>query len=218
MMIPARLARILYKAAMGERYVVRAPGERRVLALTFDDGPDREHTPPILDLLARHGVKATFFLTGAQAESRSEVVARTVAEGHEIGNHSFMHRRFARMAVPEQMAEIQRADDLLRSHDGREWHWFRPPQGALPLGLFRELRARRHPVAMWSYDSRDYAREGVAPIVARFDARPARAGDVLLFHDDNADTCEALATLLPRWLGEGYAFETLSTMQPLRHG
>ena len=217
MRIPGRVARVLYKAAMGDRYALRGDGGARVLALTFDDGPDPLHTPPLLDLLGRHGVKGTFFLTGASVRRSPEVVARTVAEGHEIGNHSFNHRRFATMPVAAQTAEIDEADALLRSHDGRDSHWFRPPQGQLPLALFRELRARRHPVAMWSYDSRDYAKAGPAPIVARFEAQPARAGDILLFHDDNADTAEALAILLPRWLEAGFGFVTLSTMHPLRH-
>lgn len=194
---------------LGSRYLMRlAPGERR-LALTFDDGPDPVHTPPVLDLLARHGATATFFVLGDRADLQPALVRRIVEEGHEIANHSQRHRAFASMPVAAQLAEIDEADAVLRRYSPQPRFWFRPPQGRLPLSLAIALARRRHPVAMWSLDSHDYRQAGVAPILARFEERPVVPGDILLFHDDNAHTAEALARLLPAWQAAGYAVQSL---------
>lgn len=212
MSIKDRMARLIYKTAMGDRYLTNARRDSPILALTFDDGPHPTYTPAILDLLARHRARATFFLTGVQAEQFPEIVARTLAEGHEIANHSYRHTCFASLPVKAQLEEIEKTDAILSAHDQREWHWFRPPQGKLPISLFLKLWSRRHPVAMWSHDSYDYRNAGAAAIVERYQATPARGGEVILFHDDNADTVDALQRMLLLWIQQGYAFDTLSAM------
>ena len=195
---------------MGECYLAKTFGVTPSLALTFDDGPDPVHTPKLLDVLQDHGVKATFFITGVRAERHPEIVRRIVAEGHEIGNHSYRHVKFAALPVQDQLDEIEQTDRVLTEYDGRRRHWFRPPGGRLPLKLVLSLFRRRHRLAMWSYDSLDYQNSGVPPIVARFRSTPVRSGEIILFHDDNDFTVLALKLLLPQWRAQGYEFGLIS--------
>ena len=205
---------LLLNAFMGSDCFVRGSRKERTLYLTFDDGPREEHTPGLLDLLARYGARATFFVTGYHVERRPEIVERILRAGHEIGNHSYRHTRFGSMRLADQRAEIAEMDELLQRHDERARHWFRPPQGHLSPSLAWALRRSRRRVALWSYDSLDYRARALSELVKRFDERPVANGEVILFHDDNPHTLGALEILLERWREERYAFRTLSGPRP----
>lgn len=181
----------------------------RGLYLTFDDGPDPEVTPALLDLFAEQRVRATFFLLGKHAERHPQIVQRIVAEGHAIGNHSYSHPRLNQIDLAAQRAEIDRTDRILASFDGTERHWFRPPSGALPFSLLFDFARRRRGIAYWSYDSMDYQRKGAAVLCERFRAHPPRPGDIVLMHDDDLATLAALRELLPEWRAAGHAMEAL---------
>jgi len=212
--IVTRLRNAASAQLLGDRFVARGPAGTQAVALTFDDGPHPEHTPRILDLLEANGIRGTFFLVGDLIDRHPELVRRMVGAGHEIGNHSMHHRAFAAMPIERQIEEIEAADRLLTGIDGRPRHWFRPPQGRVPLRLLVALARRRHPLAMWTLDSFDYRGDGVDAVLQRFEERPVRTGDVVLFHDDNAHTVAAIARLLPAWRAQGPRFGTLSELAP----
>ena len=109
--------------------LVRGPREPGALYLSFDDGPHPEHTPRLLDLLARHGARASFFLVGQRVEQHPALVERIVAEGHALGNHSYSHPMFRRLGLRAQLDEVERTDRLLAAFDRRGPHRFRPPRG-----------------------------------------------------------------------------------------
>ncbi len=190
--------------------VTRIKARARAMALTFDDGPHPEFTPKTLELLARYGVKATFFFIGENVERHPALARRVVDEGHYLGNHSYFHRDFARLPLAQQLREIDRTDALLAGFDGRARHPFRPPKGELPPSLFLALVRRRQLVAMWSYDSLDYRGLGADSILQRFADHPMRAGDIVLMHDDNQHTLQALQELLPGWEQQGWGGMALS--------
>jgi len=207
-----RIKNLACRIILGRHFVARGPGDREAIAITFDDGPHPQFTPMLLDLLESHGARGTFFLIGEFAQARPDIVRRMVAAGHEIGNHSMRHQAFALMATERQIAEIAEAERVLAGFDGRDSHWFRPPQGRVTPRMLLELGRRRHSVAMWSLDSFDYRGHGVETILRRFESRRVAPGEVVLFHDDNACTVEALAKLLPAWRERGFAFPTLSEL------
>lgn len=185
------------------------PRDSNVLFLSFDDGPDPEYTPRLLDLLAASSAHASFFLVGRKAELYPAVVERIVAEGHMIGNHSFWHHNFAQMSLREQMVEIDRTDEVLAAFDHRPRHRIRPPQGHLTLPLLLHLARRRRSIAYWSYDSLDYQHQSGTELAARMRRHPPIGGDIMLMHDDSDCAGEALSTLLPEWRASGYAFHAL---------
>ena len=189
--------------------LVRQSDSTNTLYLTFDDGPDPEHTPGVLDLLREHDALATFFVIGQQAKQHPELVRRIVAEGHALGSHSWCHQGFGSRSLMRQLGEIRRTDRLLQDFDGRQGHDFRPPSGQLPLSLLLALVRMRTRVAYWSYDSMDYRRLGANWMLALFDRAPLRSGDVLLLHDDADDVRQMLAVALPRWKAQGWRFEAL---------
>lgn len=185
------------------------PSAERSLYLTFDDGPHPEHTAPLLDLLAGHGAKATFFLIGQQVERHPQLAARIVEEGHALGNHSFSHPRFETLSLGQQFDEIERTDRLLSAIDGRRRHDFRPPRGVLSLPMLaRSIRERRR-ILYWSYDSLDYSRRPAGELLDVIQRHPLRAGEIVLMHDDSRLSLDLLATLIPQWQAEGFALRAL---------
>lgn len=187
------------------------PGGARHLYLTFDDGPDPRHTPALLDLLQQHQVCATFFLIGAKIEAHPQLVRRMLAEGHGLGNHSYSHPDFSRLSLAGKMSEIDRTDRLLDGFDGIRHHGVRPPSGAFSAALTLRLARERRRLMYWSYDSLDYQRRPPAELVAAMRAKPPRAGDVVLMHDDSDCCIRMLETLLPQWRAEGFDFRALPT-------
>ncbi|MGN6704741.1 MAG: polysaccharide deacetylase family protein [Rhodanobacter sp.] len=186
-------------------------GAGRELYLTFDDGPDPQHTPPLLDLLRQHQVRATFFLIGSKAERQPQLVRRMLDEGHRLGNHSWSHPDFNRLSLAAKMDEIDRTDRVLQAFDGVRHHGVRPPSGAFSLALTLRLARERRRLLYWSYDSLDYQRRPPAELVAAMRARPPRPGDVMLMHDDGDCCIGMLETLLPQWRSEGFEFRALPT-------
>jgi peptidoglycan/xylan/chitin deacetylase (PgdA/CDA1 family) len=193
-----------------DRWVTtRGDRGRRVLHLTFDDGPHPEHTPALLELLAAHGARATFFLIGDQAERYPETVARILREGHTLGNHSWNHPQFERLPLAEQRTQIELTDRLLERFDGRPRHDFRPPRGVMPWPMVLDCVRRGRRIAYWSYDSHDYSRRPAEQLIASARRHPPGPGEILLLHDDGGLALELLAALLPEWKAEGFVFEPL---------
>jgi len=157
------------------------------IALTFDDGPDPERTPAILDTLAEFGVHATFFVIGRYLERHQALGRRIVAEGHELGNHSWAHlpwqNFYSRRA---HQADIERTADLIRTVSGSPREpLYRPPVGLKSPELARAALARQLRVVAWSVHSRDtFARRWQA--VARRVLNRIRGGDIVLLHDGHA--------------------------------
>ena len=177
--------------------------------LTFDDGPHPEHTGVLLDLLARHDAKGTFFLIGRAAEKFPDLVHRILAEGHSIGNHSMTHPKMRALGARAQWSEIDRADAVLQRFDGQERHMFRPPNGRVTLPALVACVWHRQPLLLWSLDSLDY-KLGPAEVVRRLNTITPIGGDVLLFHDDGACAVQALEVLLPAWKAASLQFLALT--------
>lgn len=194
--------------------MVRGPRHGDARYLTFDDGPDPLHTAPLLDLLARYGVKASFFLVGNKVEQHPELVQRMVDEGHLIGNHSYSHYSFRPMSLQKKLYEIDRTDALLRPFSQRLHHPMRPPRGDLAPSLLLYFAAHRRSLVHWSYDSLDFQDTGEDALIDRLRRTPPQAGDIVLMHDDSHKAAAALGVLLPEWLAQGQRFHALPAVQP----
>ena len=176
------------------------------VALTFDDGPHPVHTPRVLEVLARHGVKATYFLVGERAKRCPELVARICAEGHGIASHTYTHRELPRLRRGELEWELAATRTLLREITGRDSNLVRPPRGRIsPLVLLR-IRSLGYRLVHWSRTYSDYLQDGRGALLQRVLAEPPVARDIILLHDNNPYTGEALDEILPRWLAAGLRF------------
>lgn len=184
------------------------------IALTFDDGPDPVHTPTVLDVLAREGVRATFFLIGSRAAAAPDLARRIADEGHDLGNHTWSHRGLWRCGPAATREEIEGGHRAIESAAGRAPRFFRPPWGltnAAALGIARRLGT---PCVFWS--AQPEGRRAVAPDEqVRRVARRARPGTIVDLHDADgvpgagARLVEALPSLIETLRRRGFALSPL---------
>lgn len=158
----------------------------RVLAITYDDGPHREHTPRILDELARHGATATFFVLSRQAEKYPEIVRRIIAEGHEVGLHGRDHRSLLTFKTADALAEIRSARAAVEAITGVPIVVYRPPYGEGTVLQGMAIPILGLDVVMWSGDALDWLHDNEQRIAARAVSGVSEGG-ILLLHDDRGD-------------------------------
>jgi peptidoglycan/xylan/chitin deacetylase (PgdA/CDA1 family) len=192
------------------RFVWRLPAASRSVALTFDDGPHPDWTPRTLDMLAQAGVKATFFLIGREAEKYPEIVRRIVAEGHAVGGHSYDHTVITARTPQGLVADLDHCREAIARAGGTATRLFRPPKGEVSFGAIRTVCRAGYTLVHWSKTFSDYRKDGTAALLERIERLSARSGDILLFHDHNAHTVEALGVAIPRWRDAELRFEVLS--------
>jgi peptidoglycan-N-acetylglucosamine deacetylase len=153
------------------------------VALTFDDGPHPEGTPAVLDVLARAGVRATFFVIGEQVRRRPELVARTAAAGHAIALHGDRHRLQLRMSTTAVAEDLKRGVAAIEDATGTTPRWHRPPFGIYsPAGLQAARAAGLAPL-LWSRWGKDWRRLTTPRRIAARATRSVISGDVILLHD-----------------------------------
>ena len=179
-------------------------------ALTFDDGPDPRWTPRVLDALAAHDAKATFFMVGERAQRHPELVARVVAAGHEVGNHTWSHLRIDRLDLPQVLGQLNRAHDALAQLTGRPPTLFRPPWGEIDAVGLLAAAELDYQVVLWS----DLIR-GSSP---RTDLRQLlttlRPGALILGHDGgstpNAALMATFRTMIAHLTATGHVLTTIT--------
>jgi polysaccharide deacetylase family sporulation protein PdaB len=208
-----------YFEARGD-VVWEVPTEQRVIALTFDDGPNPEYTPQVLDLLKQYHAKATFFVIGSRVEKYPELVRREAVEGHEVANHTFSHPNLRRFTVEKLQEELAKAQDVIWAVSEHTPHLFRPPGGYYDETIVNTAKQAGYTVVMWSWhlDTRDWSCPGVGKIVNRVLSN-ARNGDIVLFHDHGGNrrqTIEALQQILPELQQRGYQFITISQLLEIK--
>ncbi|MFI6602617.1 bifunctional polysaccharide deacetylase/glycosyltransferase family 2 protein [Nonomuraea sp. NPDC050536] len=191
----------------------------KTVALTFDDGPDPIWTPRVLDVLKRHGAKATFFTVGARVAENPDLARRIVAEGHELGNHTYAHADLTGVPAWRLRLEVSLTQKVIAGATGFQTRLVRLPYSSTPESVtgpqvraMRELGGAGYLVALADLDTKDWSRPGVEKIVRA--AVPERGrGAVIMMHDaggDRAQTVAALDRLLTRLDHGGYRATTLT--------
>ena len=191
----------------------------RTIALTFDDGPDPVWTPRILDVLRRNHVHATFFVVGTQAVAHPELVRRIVAEGHQLGIHTFTHPDLARLAPWQRSLELRETQLAVAGAAGVTTALLRPPYSSendalddADWSVLEQADAAGYVTVLSTQDAEDWQRPGADRILAN--ATPhGHAGQIVLMHDaggDRSQTVAALGSLVPRLKARGFTFATVS--------
>ena len=182
------------------------------VAMTFDDGPSAKLTPRLLDLLAAHHVKATFFLIGENAAENPEIVAREAREGHEIANHSWSHPNLAKMSEDSVRSQLRRTDDAIKNAMGKSPVLMRPPYGSITPHQKKWINQEfGYKIVLWDVDPLDWRRPGSAAVCNRI-VRNTRAGSIILAHDIHPGTTEAMPCVLKELEEKGFKFATVSEL------
>ena len=194
----------------------RVPVSGNYVALTFDDGPHPQNTPRLLDILRARNVKATFYVIGRSVDLYPQVLRRTVAEGHEIGNHSHTHRLLSKLSDSEVRNEMARCRDAVARAAGVRMRTMRPPYGGL-LQRQRELVHAEfgYPTILWSVDPLDWKRPGPGVVSSRI-LSGTNAGSIILAHDLHAQTVDAMPATIDGLLRRGFKFVTVSQLLAMK--
>ena len=195
------------------------PRGSRQIALTYDDGPNDPHTLRLLEVLARHGVRATFFLIGRYVQQRPEIAREIIQAGHVVGNHTFTHPLLIFKGETEIRRELSQCRAALQDAIGQHSNLFRPPFGGRRPAVLRVARELGLDPVMWNVTGYDW-NAPPAEVIERKVARRIRGGDVILLHDgghkqmgaDRSQTVIATDRMIARYKAEGYEFVTVSRM------
>lgn len=200
----------------GELYP-RVETSEKVVALTFDDGPRLGQTEEILGILKRHEVKASFFMVGERIERHRELAARVLAEGHQLGNHSYSHHRLIFKSPSYVREEIDKTDALLRGLGVEGEILFRAPHGKklVVLPWLLKQGGRKH--ITFDAVSMDDQTQDVEQLTSRV-MESVRPGSIILFHDGGREkpgTIQAVDIVIGKLKEQGYRFVTVSELLKL---
>jgi peptidoglycan/xylan/chitin deacetylase (PgdA/CDA1 family) len=199
------------------RTFIGTPGVGRKLALTFDDGPNPACTPQLLEVLARHNVRATFFLIGRWVEQQPELARAVQAAGHEVGNHTYNHPNLALCSADRVRQELSQAQGAMENAGlTNPRQLFRPPFGARRPATLRTARSLGYNPVNWTVTTYDW-KPTTAERIEQHVHRQLKGGDVLLFHDgghrdiraERMHTVRAVERLIPFLKDHGHEFVTI---------
>ncbi len=226
-MLPLLLAPLVPSAAVGLGYLLCYGGftgpvdwamhtdshgsrDRRRVALTFDDGPDPERTPALLDTLAELGVPATFFFVGARVHEHPELAARALREGHELGNHTYSHRYLPLARGRSVDGELDATDRAIARATGIVPTLARPPYGGRSPWNVRAVRRAGKRLVLWDVNSFDWKGAPAAEVVTRV-LEQVQPGSIVLLHDDRRSACiDAVRLIVPELRARGFELATVS--------
>lgn len=201
------------------RTFVAGPRGSKQIALTYDDGPNDPHTLKLLEVLAKNGVRATFFMMGRYVRQRPDIASAVAQAGHVIGNHTFTHPNLIFRSAAQTRRELVECRQALQEAIGEHSNLFRPPFGGRRPGTLRIARELGLQPVMWNVTGYDWNAPPAAVIEKKI-AGQMRGGDVILLHDgehsafgaDRAQTVIATESLIRRYKDEGWNFVTVPEM------
>jgi peptidoglycan/xylan/chitin deacetylase (PgdA/CDA1 family) len=187
------------------------------IAMTFDDGPSVGNTTRLLDILKQRNIKVTFFMIGPNVVAHPEIARRALAEGHEIGNHSWTHPQLSKLSDQRVTEEITKTQEAIKNVTGFTPTILRPPYGAITKRQRQWIENQFGlSVILWSVDPLDWKRPGASVITQRI-LSGAQAGAIILSHDIHQQTVDAMPATLDALLAKGFKFVTVSELIAMNH-
>ncbi len=182
-----------------------------LVAITFDDGPHPEFTPKALDVLARHGVKATFFFPGSRVERLGNLVKQVCDSGHEIGSHGYSHKNLVTLGYAGAYQELSKAQEALTQVTGKRSPYLRPPYGAYNQMVLKAAgECGFLYTVMWNVDPRDYASAPAA--ILQSVLKNVAPGNIILFHEVTPSTTQALDQVIKGITGRDMMLGTVTEL------
>ncbi|MGG0656192.1 polysaccharide deacetylase family protein [Rummeliibacillus pycnus] len=181
---------------------------KKLVALTFDDGPSKTVTPKVLKILKKHNVKATFFMVGSQVKANPKIAKQVQEAGHEIGNHTYSHPNLMNLTNAQIKSQLTRTNTAIKNATGHNPTLFRPPYGAVD----NRVRAQtKLPVTLWSVDTLDWKYHNSKKIMT-FVKKQTYPGAIILMHDIHISTADGLDAVITYLKKQGYTFVTVSEL------
>ena len=187
---------------------VQAEKNKKVVALTFDDGPDGNTTPQALDILAKYKIKATFFVQGKNIAGNEAILKRMQAEGHEVGNHSWNHPVLTKLSLEDAKKQITDTEDAIIKVLGKSSKLMRPPYGAISDDIRNSLDLS---FILWDVDSLDWKSKNEAAIFTEIQHQTSD-GSIILLHDIHQPSVNSLPKVIEYLQEQGYSFVTVSEL------
>jgi peptidoglycan/xylan/chitin deacetylase (PgdA/CDA1 family) len=196
-----------------DKIVLKGKGDKKIVALTFDDGPDRDITPKIVDELKKYNAKGTFFFEGDQIQHNEDVVQKAFKYGNQIAGHSFSHPLFTKASKEEITREMTKTNNLINSSIGKIPVIFRPPYGDIDENTLKYLDDNCMAI-IWSLDTFDWVKGTLAAEIAKFVIDSIEPEDIILMHSSNGknETLKALPLIIKGLKEKGYEFVTVREM------
>lgn len=191
----------------------RKSTSEKILALTFDDGPDDVMTPKVLAVLKQYNIKATFFMIGRNAAQHPNIVRKLIAEGHGIGNHTYSHKGvFPLSSVKEVEIELRKCSSVISNISGEQPKLFRPPFGVTNPIIGHVVRGLGLNSIGWSIRSLDTLSKRSREDVCMGIIKRLHPGAVILLHDRCDDADILLSMLIPKIIEKGYEFTNIENL------
>jgi peptidoglycan-N-acetylglucosamine deacetylase len=191
-------------------YLIVDSGKTGLSAITFDDGPCPGNTERILNVLEKNNIKATFFLSGEEAEKSPGLIKLIHSKGHQLANHGYFHKKSHELGKSEYVSGVIRTHALLESAVGEKIKKvFRPPFGELNISAGISLLKQGFQYAMWSYDTRDSYVDTDTQILEHLRNDKPREAEIFLMHEDYPHLASALPDLIKILKKDGHSFVRL---------
>jgi peptidoglycan/xylan/chitin deacetylase (PgdA/CDA1 family) len=202
--------------SLGEKLLINdVSTSQKVVAITFDDGPNPIYTAQVLDIFREAEGKATFFMIGEQMDKYPEMVKKVVEQGHEIGNHTYTHPKLSQLSPAECLEEIEQTEKIMQELVGQKPVVFRPPYLDYNQDTILVMQQKGYPmIGALNLEAQDWEMPGVDHILAK-SRDCVKNGSILIFHDgygDRSQTIEAVRTLVSELASQGYQLVTVSEL------
>jgi len=185
--------------------------DKKIIALTFDDGPSNQNTNRILDVLEKYHARATFFVIGKRIADRTDVIARAISLGCEIGSHTWGHSDFTNYPKSALIDSLEKTDEAMVSSLGYHMTLFRPPYAAIDGNVEAAAKDMGYTMVLWSGSSHDWSIKDAKKIY-RNTFECAADGAILLYHDIYDFTADAIESIVPDLISQGYQLVTVSEL------
>jgi len=208
----ASIQRLKVKSATADKaYVMK----KKLIALTFDDGPNPATTPLLLNELQKENVKVTFFSLGQNIQANPDIIKREAKEGNEIASHTWDHKDLTTLSPSQQLDEITGTQKLIKQLTGQDNHFFRPPYGSINNSA---LNVSDNAAILWSIDTRDWARTNDVSGTVQAAVSLAHPGAIIIMHDIHLWSVQAVPQIIKTLKSQGYTFVTVSQLLQEENG
>lgn len=196
---------------MGQEDPAYYSAEPKYIAVTFDDGPDKEKTPLLLDILKTNNAKATFFVLGNRVEANADIIKRMIDEGHDVGNHTFNHKDLTKLSEESVDYQIDKTNELIKETAFIDTVLVRPAYGARNPAVTELLKAKNMSIIVWNIDPKDWKTKDADDISNHIISR-AKDGDIILLHDIYSRSVEAAEKAIQELTKRGFVFLTVTEL------